>query len=79
MMTYDFMRERILNNNSLLSFYDQNSAFSPMDPDHFYKERSLYVESKIADYKVSSPKILRDLVNYLNVTDSELFCQEVIG
>ena len=37
-LSYSFLKERIINNNSLTSFYNPKSSFSPKDIDIFYSE-----------------------------------------
>lgn len=67
MLAYAFIRERVINNNSLSTFepdfdkvylfdkseQDNNDRYSPRDIDQYYKELALQTESKVNDLKIS--------------------------
>jgi hypothetical protein len=47
------MREKVINNNDISSYYNpNNTALSPNNIDNFYKERSLRTESMIKSLKL---------------------------
>jgi hypothetical protein len=52
MLSYEFVREKIMNSNSLKSFENEDSIFSPSDIDYFYKEQSLVTENTLAKIKI---------------------------
>ncbi|TNV87946.1 hypothetical protein FGO68_gene6125 [Halteria grandinella] len=80
MLNFAFMRERIINNNSLDSFYNgQLEQFSPKNIDDYYQQKSLDAEQDLSNLWVSPPRSLELVVDYLKVTDSESLCVNVIG
>lgn len=59
MLSFDFMRERIINNGSLESFVFQSPILREgIDIDDYFKERSLETERNIAKLKLSAPNII---------------------
>lgn len=52
MLSYQFAREKIMNNNSLESFYSPGSEFSPQRIDYYFKDRSLTSEAHLSGLKL---------------------------
>lgn len=79
MLTYSFMRERIINNNDVSSFYNPKlPLISPHSIDNFYKERALRTEGQIANLKLQTSKSgLNYYIDFLKMTDSENFCDTI--
>jgi hypothetical protein len=57
-LSYSFIRERILNNKSVDSYYNDSSPLSPHVIDDFFKERSLEREANITKLKVQGNPVL---------------------
>lgn len=77
MLGYSFLRERIINNNSLSTFeYDDEFGFNL---DTKYIDLSMENERMITDIKISYPSIVSSMVDLTKLSDSELFCSSIIG
>ena len=60
---YAFIRERIINNNTLDSFeYDPQYGF---DQDHMYIDRSMQIEKQLTSLKGDTSSMNADLVNLI--------------
>jgi 3-methyladenine DNA glycosylase AlkC len=77
MLAYAFIRERIVNNNSLQTF-ETDPVYGHF-LDNLYIDKSIENENHLNDIKTSYPSILTSLVNLQLLTDSELFCNNAIG
>ena len=76
-LSYAFLRERIVNNNTLSSFeFDVNYG---NNLDNLYNDISMQVESKLTDLKVNSNSVDKPILEILKVMDSESFCHTIIG
>ena len=76
MLSYSLARERILNNNSLSSF-EQDSLFG-YDLDLLYLDKSIELETNLTAMKSNYPRILKPVMDVLNVMDSEKFCAQIV-
>ena len=77
MLGYAFLRERIINNNTLQSF-----EFDPVYGhylDNKFNDDSIENEISLTALKTNYPTIVSSLVDLLMLTDSELFCNNVVG
>lgn len=72
MLSYTFLRERIIFNNSLASYEDANL-------DIRFKEESIRNEKAINDLKMDHPAISTQMVDLAELSDSELFCYKIVG
>lgn len=70
-LSFAFMKERILNNNSVESFYSNTSKFSPYHIDEFYKDKSQAIESYLVNLKAFPHGIILPLVEFTKLTDSD--------
>ncbi len=77
MLSYSFIRERIINNNTLESFeYDY---FYGNNLDLMYNDKSMDVERELTSLKLENSYFITDISNLIKVMDSETFCLSVIG
>jgi hypothetical protein len=76
-LSYAFLRERIINNNTLSSF--ETDPLYGSDLDVLYNDYSMLVEKQLTDFKVSSASVSMGIVELLKVMDSESFCNKIIG
>lgn len=77
MLSYAFLRERIINNKSLDSF-EFNSLYGH-DLDSYYIERSVLNERDVTNIKTNYPAFLSSIRDFVSMIDSEQFCNSVIG
>jgi hypothetical protein len=76
-LSYAFLRERIINNNTLNSF--ETDPRYGNDLDILYNDYSMQVENQLTDLKVTSASVSLSIVELLQVMDSESFCNNIIG
>jgi hypothetical protein len=77
MLSYSFMRERIILNNTMSSFeYDDEFGYNL---DNKYHEYSMINERSLLNLKNNHISILDEMIDFLKDCDSENFCQLVIG
>ncbi len=76
-LSYAFLRERIINNNTLSSFETDPRYGSDLDV--LYNDYSMLVENQLTDLKVTSASVSLSIVELLKVMDSESFCKSIIG
>ena len=76
-LSYAFLRERIINNNTLSSFETDPRYGSDLDV--LYNDYSMQVENQLTDLKVTSASVSLSIVELLKVMDSESFCNKIIG
>lgn len=74
---YSFLRERIINNNTLASFEFDKSYGNNLDL--LYNDLSMFIENRVTDLKVRDDSVTQSIVNILKVMDSEHFCKQIIG
>jgi hypothetical protein len=90
MLAYAFLRERILNNNSLASFakpdtildiegVSSSTPASSLNLDYQYEEMSLRMEKQIAEIKMIHAGDFPMVTSVLTDTDSETFCSQIVG
>lgn len=72
MLSYAFLRERIINNNTL-DTYEVDSKFKN-DLDSLYNQKSQDVENQILLLQNSYPSILQPIISLTSLTDSSNFC-----
>lgn len=77
MLSYAFLRERIINNNSLETY--ETDKYYGHDLDQMYRDLSTKVENDIKQLKNTYPSIIEPLVDLTKVIDSENFCKDIIG
>lgn len=77
MLEYSFIRERIINNNSLLNY--EKDQYYGVDLDSLYNDLSTQNEQITLKLKNSHPSILNDILSLTMKADSELLCPDVIG
>jgi len=77
MLSYTFLRERIINNNTL-GTYEQDDKYK-WNLDYLYNDFSSQIEQELLRLKNDHPSVISPLTDYTKLTDSEIFCQEVIG
>ena len=77
MLSYTFLRERIINNNTL-GTYEQDDKYQ-WNLDYLYNDFSSQIEQELLRLKNDHPSVISPLTDYTKLTDSEIFCQEVIG
>jgi hypothetical protein len=69
---YTFIRERIINNNSLSSFeYDSQYGYNL---DSLYIDNSMKIEKILTDLRLDTSSISSGLVDLISIIDSEAFC-----
>lgn len=74
---YSYMREKLINNNSLDSFItDDTSAVKDIMQLNF--DRSLHVEKEILAFRSNHPSSIDSIVKFVELTDSENLCDEII-
>lgn len=78
MLGYSFMRERIINNNTLASFEYIDELYGN-NLDTYYIDQSIDNERKLTDLKISYPSIISKIIEEIQLSDSEMFCYSVIG
>ena len=77
MLTYAFLKERLINNNSLSSFeYESNYGYNL---DSLYNDASMSIESEITNIDIAYPTIITDIVNLVKQADSPSFCSAIIN
>jgi hypothetical protein len=77
MLSYSFLRERIINNNTLRTYeYDDTYKWNL---DYLYNDFSSHIEQELLRLKNDHPEVVSPLTDYTKETDSEVFCQKVIG
>jgi ankyrin repeat protein len=77
MLSYAFMRERILNNNTLNSFNED--PIYGFNIDSLYIDKSMENEQRITDFKIRYQSIASTLADIQSVADSQSFCASLIG
>jgi len=77
MLSYTFLRERIINNNTL-GTYEQDDYYQ-QNLDYLYNDFSSHIEQELLRLKNDHPDVISPLTDYTRLTDSEVFCQEVMG
>ena len=77
MLSYDFLRERIINNNTL-PLYETNDKYLT-NLDYLYNDQSSQIEQELLRLKNDHPASIKSLPSFTSLTDSELFCSDVIG
>lgn len=72
-LSYAFLRERIINNNTLssqlmfnLSDYIQNSTYFTKEIEEYYYQSSIRTESRIQELKNENHKGLQPLIDFSN-------------
>ena len=69
---YSFIRERIINNNSLSSF--ENDEKYGYNLDNLYIDKSMLIEKQLTDIKLDTSLITSGFVDLITIVDSENFC-----
>ena len=77
MLTYSFLRERVINNNSL-DTYEADKDYGH-NLDQMYRDFQTSVENDIRNMKNSYTSIIAPLVDLAKVIDSQEFCTQIIG
>jgi hypothetical protein len=76
-LSYSFMRERILANNSLSSFeFDDVYGFNL---DNLYNDHSIEVEGEINVLEGHHPTVLEPVMLVMQHIDSVTFCSEILN
>lgn len=71
-LAYAFLREKIINNNSLSTFELNESYFkSDKSIDSLFKNLALNNEKEIANEKTRAPSLLTPITDFINIIDSE--------
>lgn len=77
MLIYGLYRERIGGNNSLATFefidgYGYNA-------DAYYNDMSIQNELRLVDLKTSYRDSIKEIIDFMKLTDSSAFCPEIIA
>ncbi|TNV87907.1 hypothetical protein FGO68_gene9941 [Halteria grandinella] len=76
-LSYSYMRERIMNNNEIQSY--NNYTPTGTSADDYFKEKSMKNEQNVKAIKVANPSIMKDVIAFEELADSENFCTDIIG
>lgn len=72
MLSYSFLRERIINNNTLSTY--EHDDHNKWNLDYFYNDFSSQIEQELLRLKNDHPDVVSPLTDYTKLTDSEVFC-----
>lgn len=79
-LAYGFLRERIINNNSLSTFNISIHSFSSVNGiDSLFQDKALHDAHELDVEKSRAPSILSPITHFMKVADSEHFCDSIIG
>jgi hypothetical protein len=76
-LSYSFMRERILANNSLSSF--ENDKIYGFNLDSLYNDHSIEVEGDINVLEARHSEVLDPIMKAMLKIDSKEFCSQIVG
>jgi hypothetical protein len=66
--SFYFLRERIINEDNLYSYYLTSSRYTPANPDDYYKIRAIENENLMAK-----------IIDLARQSDSDSICSDLIG